>query len=561
MTLILPDTELEDQEYVPRDPSNFPTLPAGRTEALRQKIRAQCDSSLYVFNKVALGYDDLTPQVHRPMCAFLETPYIRKMLLHPRLTLKTTVATIADSIWNATKNPNIRILILSDTGINAENFGAEISNHFKYNQMFRWLYPELIPPNFNTAKWNTSEMVVERDAVWRAATFTCMGARGHVESRHFDLIKPDDLVTETHIHSETEMDRLTKWVNGLESLLVNVDESRIEFVGSIKKKGDTYQEQMKYYAGNAPEVPIGPHAVKKGSLAIYKREALEDGKSIYPEKISTQFLYRLRRNDPERFWAQFANSPKGTGLNTFNVEDLRYFDIDEEGLITLRDEEGKIEFQQSVWQMERILLYDPSVAERNTSSQQAIGILARGNGPWRFVLETKIGHFLPDEAVEYLFEVYPKWLPEFYSIERRGFQGWVKYWLRDRAELTNQPYLPVLEWPPEGSPRAQWAKKEHIRALQPIIRSGFLCVRDEQQELIEAIEFYPNVKFDDGLDMLAQHIDYWPLDESEENRNKRVSRESQYLRARLGSAPSIEEEFNEQRFLQSLGKTGYNLRH
>jgi hypothetical protein len=527
---------------------------------LRQRIRADAKKSLYFFNKVVLGYNDMVPEVHLPMCKFLETPYKRKMLLHPRLTLKTTVATIGDSIWNAvTGDPNIRILILSDTGTNAENFGAEISNHFKFNAMFRWLYRELIPENFNTAKWNTSEMVIVRDGVWRAATFTCMGARGHVESRHFDLIKPDDLVTETHIHSETEMDHLIKWCNGLESLLVSDTESRIEFVGSIKKKGDAYQQQIKYYAGDMPGTPIGPYAERRGILAIYKREALEDGKSIYPQKISTSFLLRLRRNDPERYWAQFANSPKGTGLNTFRVEDLRYFDIDPEGQITVWEDE-EIIFSQSVWTMDRIVLYDPSVAEKKTSSQQAILTVAKGQGPFRFVIETNIGHYPPDAAVDYLFDLDERWRPQFFSIERRGFQGWVKYWLNDRAELLHKPYLPVVEWPPDGSPKAQWAKPEHIRALQPVIRNRFLCVMESQQELIECVEFYPNVKWDDGLDALAQGNDYWPMSEDDEVRDAREKREDNYLRKQVGFPP-VREEWDEEKFLKSLDKTGYGLRH
>lgn len=559
MSLIDLDLELEGQPFEPRPVSNMPALPAGRTEDLRLRIKAECDKSLYAFCKIALGYEDLVPSVHLPMTKFLATPYIRKMLLHPRLTLKTTVATIADSMWQAMKDPNIRILIISDTGINAENFGVEISNHFKHNPMFRWLYSDLIPDNFNTAKWNTSEMVVNRDAVWRAATFTCMGARGHVESRHFDLIKPDDLVTETHIHSDTEMERLTKWCNGLESLLVDVDTSRIEFVGSIKKKGDTYQEQIKYYAGDTPGKPIGPHAERKGILAIYRREALEDGKSIYPEKISTTFLHRLRRNDPERYWAQFANSPKGTGLNTFRVEDLRYFNIDAEGQITVW-EDGELIFTQSVWTMDRMVLYDPSVAEKNTSSQQAILTVAKGNGPLRFLLESKIGHYRPDEAVEYLFEIDEKWKPQFFSIERRGFQGWVKYWLHDRAEILRIPYIPVVEWPPEGSSKAQWAKKEHIRALQPVIRSQYLCVTEEQQEIIEQIEFYPNVKFDDGLDALAQGLDYWPMSEDDDVTKKRADREDNYLRRNVGILPE-REVWDEQAFLKQFTAGGYNLRN
>ncbi len=488
----------------------------------------------------------------------------------PRSHYKTTIATIAHTIQLILNDPEIRILVVADTGANAERFMLEIGNHLRYNDYLKWLYPEIIP-DFNTVRWNTKEIVVRRKSPWREPTVDAIGAGGGVESRHYDWIKADDLVTEKHIRSDAEMDKLIAWTGGLESLLIH-DQCNIDFVGSRKKKGDFYEHLEKYYGGKREPRAIGPHAYLNGELAVFSRSVIENGEMIFPydrEKksgVSKKFIVRLRTHDPARYWSQYANSPKSTGLNVFNIEDVRFYEYDEKKGLIYAVYDKKLLEKVHTRSLDRIVLYDPSVAERSTSSKQAIIVVGKGSGPFRYVLETHIGHFPPDEAIELLFEMDRKWNPGFFSIERRGFQGSIKYWLHEKADRERIPHLQVIEYPPPGSPNSQRSKVEHIRGLQPLVRAHLLWLREDMEELIEEIEFYPNIRWDDGLDALAQGLEYWPysMDEAEIAAGKKA--EAIYLARVVGGAPVMAEreeksrEFNEMEFLKRFTATGYGLK-
>jgi hypothetical protein len=386
-------------------------------------------------------------------------------------------------------------------------------------------------------------------------------------------------MTEKHIHSDAELDKLISWSSGLESLLI-IDSDRIDFVGSHKRKGDLYEHTKEFYGGDGEPRPIGPHAVLKGHIAIFNRSVREGGDLIFPRQIvkvkrggkekevpsgiSKGFINRLRRNDPERYHAQYGNSPKGVGLNTFRIEDVRYFRFD--GDFVEARYKGELVERINKWSLNRIIVYDPSVAERKKSSQQAIHVLGKGDGHNRYVLESIVGHFTPDIAIEHLFELDKKWHPDFISIETRAFQGSLKYTIPEMADLKGIHVPSIVEWPPQGSPKGQWAKTEHIRGLQPLIRNHFLWVQDDQEELLTQIEFYPKVRWDDALDALAQGLDYWPLAMSEEEVGRRKSAEEEFLTAATGVPArreviqsSGEREWDEAAFLRQFGPTGYSL--
>jgi hypothetical protein len=566
------DIPSEEDSFVPSESDLFPTPEsAGVTsESAISSLRREClegRDSLYIFASVVLGYADLNERVHLPMCRFIvqtRRPGGRRAMHMPRVHFKTTVWTIADAMQRVCIDPNIQILLVSDTAFNASRFMKEIQNHFMRNALFRRVFHDIIPANFNKVTWNQYEMEAKRTSISRDPTIDAIGAMGGAESRHYHVIKADDIVTEKAIRSDLEMQKLTEWAGGLESLLVSEKEGEIDLIGSRKKKGDTYEFLEDYFAKDAVEEPLGPFATKRGRLVIFSRGARDEGGDpIFPEKVTREHLDSMQRYFPERYHAQMANSPKSTGVNTFDFDSLRYFQWTENGNIRCVYK-GEILQEVSPWDLERIVVYDPSVAEKQKSSKNAIHVLAKGSGPFRFVLESRVEHIPPNEVVEYLFEMDKKWHPSFFSIEKRGLQGWVKYHLNDMAEQKGLPYLQIMEWPPKGDPSGQWAKTEHIRGLQPVVRSNNLWVHETQRDLLEEIEFYPNVRWDDGLDALSQGLTYWPLMLDELELKGRKKREKDFLDNQLlgllTGGVEEPEPWSEERFLQSFDATGYSAR-
>lgn len=564
---MLPTDLTPSEEFIVSDPSGLPAMPANPTEELRQEMRRLAKADLYYLTKIVLGYTKLVPHVHLPMCRFADrAKAMRRLMLMPRTHFKTTIWTIAQTIKDVINDPNVTILMIADTGTNASRFMREIQQHFEMNEVFRWLFSEIIPENFNTTIWSQTEMVVPRDRICREPTVDAIGALGGSESRHYDIIRADDLITEKCIRSDVEMDKTIEWAGGLESLLnMPVDEHQIDFVGSRKKKGDLYEQQQKRYGTGFESVEIGPHATQYGDLAVFWRRDIENGKPIFPEGVTMKFLMRLKKWDPARYHAQYANSPKGTGLNTFEGEDLRFWNWSaDRKLIQCKDpESGEMLLQMSPFAGERIIFYDPARAEKRGSSQQAIIVALKGTHPFRIVLETHIGHFPVDEAVQLLFDLNKKWRPMLVSVEYRGFQGALRNWAYEKSEREKLEMPPMLQWPPEGSPKAQWAKDEHIKAMQPLARNHMIWLHASQVELTEQFEFHPNIRYDDGLDALSHGDEYWPAMIDELDYIEATKQEINEASLALGIFPQadMEEMMDEMAILSQLNGTGYRFRH
>lgn len=559
------DPRLANSVYKNSDPENMPRKPVSPSEELRQEMRGLCKTSLYFLCKVVLGYDRLVPHVHLPMCEFSDRVRSKRRLkLMPRTTFKTTIWTIALTIQDIIKDCNITILLVADTSTNAKRFMREIQQHFELNEMFRWLFSELIPKNIKKTTWSANEMLVPRTRICREPTIDAMGAGAGIESRHYDIIRPDDLVTEKHIHSDTEMDTLLEWAGSLESLLNGVDRGTIDATGSRKKKGDLYEFWEKEYGFGFQKEDIGPHATQFGDLSIFWRGIIEEGKTIFPEEVSMKFLKRLKRMYPERYHAQYANSPKGSGLNVFEDNDLRYWRWSPDGEEIICSHKGEVFLRMNPFAGDRIILYDPSRAEKKRSSQNAIIVLLKGHPlPFRIVLETHIGHYQPDEAVEKILELDKKWRPSVVSIEHRGFQGALKYWLDEKCEREGLPMPPVMLWPAPGSPKVEWAKQEHIKGMQPLTRTNLIWLHDTQTELVDQFEFYPNVRYDDGLDAMSQSLDYWPALMSEAEQMEHVQTERDYLAQMLGldGPEDFEQPHDIEKIFQSMNATGMTGRY
>jgi len=561
---------MDEELFAATSPDNLPSLDSLNTpitESVRLEMAEEGSKRLYFLAKVILGYKDLNAKVHLPMCDYYDATrdvYTRRCSLMPRTHYKTTIWTIAESLGDVTRDPNVRILMIADIARNAELFMLECQQHFEHNEVFRWIYKDLIPANFRTARWNVSQMQVPRTIIAREPTIDAIGALGGSESRHYNKIRADDLITEKCIRSDVEMDKVIKWANGLESLLIDQTVDCIDFVGSRKKKGDLYEVQMKSYGEMSEPISIGPFAELHGKMTVFSRHVTDHtNKPIFHQKITAEFLNRLRRIDPERYHSQYANSPKGSGLNTFDEKWLRYYKWSGEAGETISCVHGGEELLSiSPWSMDRILLFDPAIAEKQSNCMNAIIVVAKGSGPFRMVLETKIGHYTPDEAIAFLFEMQEKWQPSIQSIEKRGMQGWVKYGLDDKCNYENLPYLPIVEWPPQGDPSGQWAKVEHIRGLQPMVRAGYLWIHEDQVELRDELEFYPNVRWDDGLDALAQGLTYWPMAMDEAEVEGRKLKEIEYLDLISGIPGSADsyKEWDEAAFLAQFDYTGYGMR-
>jgi phage terminase large subunit-like protein len=129
--------------------------------------------------------------------------------LGPRGCGKTLIGNIGYSTWLAANNPNIRILILSDTDKHAIRFLGVTKAALGMDPVIRKYYGAL-----KGDIWTDHELVIatRTDKTLMEATISAMGMySGAVTSGHYDVIIADDLINFDNSRTEGMRERTDFW--------------------------------------------------------------------------------------------------------------------------------------------------------------------------------------------------------------------------------------------------------------------------------------------------------------------------------------------------------------
>ena len=118
---------------------NLETLRREKRLLLKEKERRLGLNDLYFFNKEILDCEDFIEGLHGELCEFVSNREgkRKKLILMPRGSFKSTAVTIGMSLWEAVKNPNIRILISSEKHTNSAKFLGAIKGICESNKKFK----------------------------------------------------------------------------------------------------------------------------------------------------------------------------------------------------------------------------------------------------------------------------------------------------------------------------------------------------------------------------------------------------------------------------------------
>jgi hypothetical protein len=515
--------------------ANMPRVPKDHSEKIRQQYARRGLMDLYFLCRSILGYDLLTPLTHAHLCKFIvECSAVRRMIQMPRTHFKTTIATIADAMRIAVGDPNVQILIVASSSTNAERFLAEITNHFRRNERFRWVYQECIPTDWSKVTNNRQELEIKRDSYSRDPTFDAIGARGAVESRHYHWIKCDDIIGLKERQSDVEMAATVEWSDGIDSLLISPEIHRVDYVGTRQSSNDVYAHKERHHAHGEEPVEVGPYVTRAGDMYKFNRGAEENGEPIFPFDgkgqvvITKKFLDNMKATNPTRYAAHYANNPRKSGLNIFQEEGERFWHFDSGKVIWEDPVDGNIDLGAPET-FNLICFCDPAEArDRKKSARQALVLTGTKThkGILRIaVLRTSIGHYPSSEVVDTIFEWDAELPIQYFAIEKYGFQGALERWINQRSIRERVPLPPVRLWPPKGVHTAKQSKHERIRGLQPLWRAGQIALHRSQHELIDEILDYPNSRLKDGVDCLSFGTILWDYSWDEEEEKEQEKRE------------------------------------
>jgi predicted phage terminase large subunit-like protein len=337
-------------------PAIAESLRFAQGDATWERLRKKALTDLYFFNAVVRGLGEKIPMrdpTHLAMCRFAErrtgipridSAPIQKIEV-PRDVGKTSMITQGLTTQRLAAAPNETRLIFNEKLDTAAKFLSAIKQEFERNTLFRNLFPEIIPDDFNKTTWSATEMIIPRDTTTGVPSVMVSGVGGAVTGLHPNHIIVDDMISdEAAQNARKSKGQLIKdtnyWINTLDALLDQNTKPfpTITFIGTRWWYGDSYEyvEQAFGY-GEEPEhydwflpMPDGSKQVVRltrvGDLAIFRRSAIEKGASIFPEKWSLEQLAKKRLRDPVLFAANYMNQPSDEVTATFKMGWLRYFE-------------------------------------------------------------------------------------------------------------------------------------------------------------------------------------------------------------------------------------------
>lgn len=487
----------------------------GQADALREQLLAKCNTpggaGLYYFSKVIMGYKDMTDDLHYEMCCMAQSGNLKEGYLVPRGHLKSTILTKACSLYDIIQNPEERILIVgeSDT-VGAKNL-RDIKWHLENNQILRWLYPHVIPPDFNNTKWTDTEILLPRKGTYDESTITTCGIGAKLTGFHFTKIYYDDPYGEKASQSTAEAERVREWVQYAPGLLVNPETSVERWTGTRWKHGDG--DIYGWVMANMPYV------------VWYRRSAIENGVPIWPERFTINRLKEIEsREGKYKYACQYMNDPTPPEGSDFLPEWIKYYHVreDDTGRMTIVVPEDNSP-EVFVGNLYRSSFYDPSSGGASATAENAVNVLGTAADGRHFVLDNWARNCGYPDAIEKWHQLKDQFITRDDTFEEVGAQRSVGDIVRMRRMMPicvackkTHRLMNPKPWRPPGGGRLN--KEDRIRLyLQDPMQRGLLYLRRGQEALRNQIVSFPHLTLFDRIDALASnvHLSRRPLSDEE----------------------------------------------
>lgn len=481
---------------------------ASSNEEAREEIRKKAISSLYFLTRAILGFKDLTPHLHMEICEKVQdmesNPHL--MLLLPRKHFKSTITTIGFPIWLTIqpfipkfgiKGCDVRVLIANESATNAEHFLSIIEAIFDENELFRVLFPEIIPNKGKRRRWNAQEMLIKREATWPEATIETIGVGGAAQSRHFDVRIMDDLIGKAAMDSETIMEDTIEWFDYSECLSISPQRNVTRVPGTRWSKRDLYEHIKRNHK----------------EYNSFSKRCRENGEPIFPEWYTNEYYDNMMKTNFSMYSSQYLNDPTDPSKCDFKGEWLKYYTWehgkDGELYLKLEGEEKLIDFRS----FEVCGAFDPSVDEKQSSSRRAIVYAAIDSKQRVVLLDTYASRDSTDKVLDSIFEMYRKWMPRKFGVESVSLSRIYLNLIEKECKLRK-------EWVRAVPIKVSTRKSKDVRirdTLQQVSAEGRLYVGAWMSDFIEEFNDFPNGATKDVVDAATHAINLLTVPDSQED--------------------------------------------
>lgn len=461
------------------------TIKAGQTSPELEEAKALCQKSLFFLATQFLKYPDWD-SCHDEMEKLLRKPSRRKANVFPRNHLKSTFGTIATSIQQILKNPNVRILIANQVWDMSRSFLREIKEQLEGSQL-KYMFGEFV-----SAKWNEDEIIVrQRTKPLKEPTIKTAGIESEQTGGHFDVIILDDLMGLQNSQTPEAREKAKRFRRSMINLLEpgglvieNLTRWHLDDTFS-----DVLEKELKYY----------DVMVRK----VYEPDSAGRPRLIFPKKFARKFdevrkdwvfvddpycmdyVEHLKASMPlDEFSAQFLNEPFSAENQLFKPESFRYWNERPQGLHI-------------------VMTIDLAISEARTADSTAIKISAMDKDWKLYAMDYLKGKWKPSEVVDHIFQMRQKWKPHVVGMETNGFQKTLKLACEEEMRRRRE-FFPIEEirTGPERS------KTERIKTLEPFYRNGsvYHAAWMKGKDLEIELQTFPKGRHDDLIDAFSMAL-------------------------------------------------------
>ncbi len=419
---------------------------------------------LYLFCLMIFQYRDLKPEIHGPICNLIgqwereqdgakcDYDTIDKLIIQvPREFFKTSVVTRANSLWQVARGfyqderDDEAVVIFNERLENTAKWIRSIRDVVSGSKEFHVLFRDLLPPGVafddsrgrpNSWKWSDAELMFQRNGRgYPESSITGMGITAASAGGHWPTIIKDDIISIEASRSPTVMQYSKDWFD----TSVYLERPALKGRDLIVCTPWTYDDVYSF-------------AVKKYDYKLYRRSALEDGQSIFPEKLTTAELKTQQERDPYNFSAQMQCRPMPGRETSFDVRWLGHGGVEHErDLFVISPDSysetvGRYDAETipprtvPLSYMRKILLFDPAPSEKAEISAEPLannGLLMEGMDSWerRFLLEAWADRDDPLEILAQIYKMCRFWGCNTVAIEEENFSKLYRPLLRMYGKL------------------------------------------------------------------------------------------------------------------------------
>jgi len=545
-----------------------------RTESIIQATRLNSYASLYYFTLVTLNKNrvqrsaDLKRNLHFQMCQAVMKDGLKEVIEIPRDHYKSTIYSEAFPIWRAlpfdevdqermlklgvsdlyiewmkrAHNRDRRILLVSETITNARKLGTRIRNHYDNGELFRHIFPEILPDA--SCQWTNDSLQHKRTKTgtqFGEGTYDFIGVGAALQSRHYDIVVQDDLVGRDALKSEIVMKDTIEYhqllVGAFDADSTNGGRDNDEIVVGNRW---SYNDLNSYIRENEKYYNFITHSALGGCCGLHTI-----GTPIFPEAFNIHKLDRYKKRlGTYLFSCQYLNFPINPEKVKFDKSNLRYFHYErtynamtfnEKRIETQGEYKGKSyrvairhhvnagDVEEDIYprNLQRYMVVDPNHSGKDGRCRHAITITGVNQDPRRVYLlcawaeATDINSF-----VKKIFELAVAFKINKVHVETVAAQKYLKFHLEYFVQANKKDYPDIahIKFLDLKSSTTANAKFERIDSIIPITERGELWIDvNDCKKFLEEYEAYGNKKgLLDILDTLGYGPQVWRFDDVDE---------------------------------------------